>query len=134
MEGKKKAIFQNPFLLFFSFFLSWVIKTKEDERKEKKEGVLEGCLLFSFLLFCLFSQGFFYLWFWCKFGCVFVLWGFDYFWIREIFNCDFVWTLRGIRVGSDTALSLGLHFFVFIYWIYVFQIIHTFSVYMLQHW
>ena len=34
------------------------IKTKEDERKKKKEGVLEGCLLFSFLLFCLFSSRF----------------------------------------------------------------------------
>ena len=35
----------------------WVIKTKEDERKKKKKGVLEGCLLLSFLLFCLFSHG-----------------------------------------------------------------------------
>ena len=37
----------------------WVIKRKEDERKKKKEGVLEGCPLFSFLLFGLFSQAFF---------------------------------------------------------------------------
>ena len=29
------------------------------KRGRKKEGVLEGCLLFSFLLFCLFSQGIF---------------------------------------------------------------------------
>ena len=28
-------------------------------RKKGKEGVLEGCLLFSSLLSCLFSQGFF---------------------------------------------------------------------------
>ena len=34
------------------------VKTKKDERKKKKEGVLEGCLLFYFLLFC-FSQSFF---------------------------------------------------------------------------
>ena len=38
----------------------WVVEIKNDERKKKKEGVLEGCLLFSFLLFCLFSQCFFY--------------------------------------------------------------------------
>ena len=30
----------------------WVIKTKEEERKKKKGGVLEGCLLFSSLIFC----------------------------------------------------------------------------------
>ena len=30
-------------------------------------------LLFSFLLFCLFSQGFFFLSFWSKFGCVFCI-------------------------------------------------------------
>ena len=29
--------------------------TKEDERKKKKEGVLEGCLLFSFLFLFVFS-------------------------------------------------------------------------------
>ena len=34
------------------------MKTKEDERKKKKEGVLEDCLLFSFLLFCLFFSRF----------------------------------------------------------------------------
>ena len=28
--------------------------TKKDKRKKKKEGVLQGCLLFSFLLFCWF--------------------------------------------------------------------------------
>ena len=39
---------------FVCFFLSkwlWVLKTKEDERKKKKGGVLEGCLLFSLLVF-----------------------------------------------------------------------------------
>ena len=35
------------------------MKTKEDERKKKKEEVLEGCLLFPFLLFCLFFNGLF---------------------------------------------------------------------------
>ena len=37
------------------------VETKKEEREKKKEGVLEGCLLFSFLLFCLFSQSFFLL-------------------------------------------------------------------------
>ena len=32
----------------------WVIKTKKDKRKKKKEGILEGSLLFYFLLFCWF--------------------------------------------------------------------------------
>ena len=38
-------------------FIEYVIK--EHEREEKKEGVLKGRLLFSFLLFCLFSHGIF---------------------------------------------------------------------------
>ena len=47
----------------------------------------------------------------CDFGpnliVFFVFWGFDYFRILEIFNCDFVWTLRGIRVRSDASSSSG---------------------------
>ena len=35
----------------FSVWL-WGVMTKEDERKKKKEGVLEGLLLFTFLIFC----------------------------------------------------------------------------------
>ena len=38
-----------------------------------------------------------------------MFWGFDYFRILEIFNCDFVWALRGVRVGSDTGSSSGLN-------------------------
>ena len=41
--------FFNNFLFLCTWW--WEIKTKEDEKKKKKEGVLEGCLLFSFLLF-----------------------------------------------------------------------------------
>ena len=57
MEGDRR---RNNSLKIYLCKWWWVIKTKEDERKKKKEGVLEGCLLFSFLLFCLFFQGFFF--------------------------------------------------------------------------
>ena len=74
---------------YFKIYLCkwwWVVETKESERKKKKKGILEDCLLFSFLLFCLFSQGFFT----CDFGpnliVFFVFWGFDFFRDLEIFN------------------------------------------------
>ena len=59
------------------FFLCkwlWEIETKEDERKKKKEGVLEGCLLYSLFLFCWFliivyPKKFF----WSKFGGFFCI-------------------------------------------------------------
>ena len=35
-----------------------------------------------------------------------MFWGFDWFRILEIFNCAFVWTLRGIRVSGDTGSGL----------------------------
>ena len=43
----------------YNFFLCkwwWEIKTKEDKRKKKKEGVLEGCLFFSFCFIVGFSH------------------------------------------------------------------------------
>ena len=43
--------------------------------------------------------------------CFFVFWGFDYCRILKIFNCDFVWTLREIQVGSDTGSSSSLNFY-----------------------
>ena len=56
-EGAGRAPKRRRVVFFCLCKWLWVIKIKEDERKEKKEGVLEGCLLFSFLLFYLFSHG-----------------------------------------------------------------------------
>ena len=84
------------------------VETKKDERKKKKEGVLKGCLLFSFLLFCLFSQSFLQLVILVQIWLFLLFWKFHYFRILEIFNCDFVWTLRGIRVRGDASSSSGL--------------------------
>ena len=36
----------------------WVIKTKEDERKKKKGGVMEGCLFFLSSFFVCFLKVF----------------------------------------------------------------------------
>ena len=41
---------RNVSVLFLCKWL-WQVKTKKEERKKKKEGVLEGYLLFSFLPF-----------------------------------------------------------------------------------
>ena len=126
-ERKKKATFQNPFLPFLSFVLFclyyfnlclfitfclyllmacyflcrwlWVIKTKENERKKKKQGVLEGCVLFSFLLFCCFLIiVYFKKFFWSKFGRFFYILRVPEFQILEILNYTFVLTLRWIWV------------------------------------
>ena len=48
-------------------------------------------------------------WFWSKFGRVFLFWVFEWFWILEISNYTFIWTLGGIRVSSDTGWSSGLN-------------------------
>ena len=39
-----------------------------------------------------------------------VFWGFDWFRVLGVFNCAFVWTLRGIRVGGDTGSGLKLKY------------------------
>ena len=59
-----KALVEKKSLQSFTIFLClckrwWEIKANEDERKKKKKGVLEGCLLFSFLLFCWFFSSLF---------------------------------------------------------------------------
>ena len=99
-----------------SFRLSWSTETSASSlnfiyvngggskdkkgRKKEKEGRGFGRLpSFLFPPFLFFSKFFCN----CDFGpnlVVFFLlfWGFDYFRILEIFNCDFVWTLREIRV------------------------------------
>ena len=55
-EIKKKVTFQNPLLLFLTFILVWLYLSQPSTWKNKKEGVLEGCLLFYFLSFCWFSH------------------------------------------------------------------------------
>ena len=88
----------------------WVIKTKEDERKKKKKGLLKGCFIFSFLLFCCFLIVlYFKKFFWSKFARFFVFWEFEQFRILEIFSYTFVWTLRWIWVCSDTGSNSVLN-------------------------
>ena len=55
-ERKKKATFQNPFLLFLSFVLFCLYLKK---KKKKKEGVLEACLLFCWFLIIVYFKKFF---------------------------------------------------------------------------
>ena len=86
-ERKKKEIFQSPFLLFLFFVLFVFIthnhlhknKDKKYEKKKKREGVLEGFLPFSFLLF-------YWLFIIIDFDRFFVFWEFERFRILEILN------------------------------------------------
>ena len=77
-----------------NFELYFCLK-KKDGRKKKKEGVLEDCFLFSFLLFCWFLIIVYFKKFvWSKFSRYFVFWGFEQFRVLEIFNYTFVWKKR----------------------------------------
>ena len=71
---------------------------------------MEGCLLFSFLLFCYFFSWLFDLGnvFLSKFGRFF--WGFERFRILGILNWTFIWTLKGIWVCGDTGSKLIWNF------------------------
>ena len=79
----------------------WEIKTKEDERKKKKEGILEGCFLFYFLLFC---------WF---FSCLFILgnflvqiWSFFFLYFEDLNGFEF---LKFWIAHWKSPLKLSLH-------------------------
>ena len=57
MRNQQKRRREKRTEMSASYFLCkwlWVVKTKNDVRKKKKEGVLEGCLLFSVLFLCWF--------------------------------------------------------------------------------
>ena len=76
-EKRRQPSKMPCFFFFLSIYIKnrwlWVIKTKEDERKKKKQGILEGCLLFPFLLFCWFLIiVYFKKFLWSKFGCFFL--------------------------------------------------------------
>ena len=84
VKPKRRAFFFIIFLFLCKWW--WEMKTKENERMKKKEGVLEDCLIFSFLLFCWFFSCLFDLGnvFWSKFGRFF--WGFERFRVLGILN------------------------------------------------
>ena len=87
------------------------INDYEKPTKEKEKGVLEGCLLFSFLSFCWFLINVYSKKFvWSKFGRFFVFWGSELFWIIEILNYAFIWTLRWIWVSELGNYFKWIHF------------------------
>ena len=82
-----------------------------DKRGRKKEKELRGFWKVAFFFLSSFFVCFLKAFSTYDFGpnlvVIFVFLGFDYFQILEIFNCDFVWTLGGIRVRVDTSSSSG---------------------------